>query len=150
MAVAKLQGDHKSKRYDNASTPRCNVFSLSSASMSISREDEARTSSSESSSLAILFLDRGSIPPIPSRFLHPSNLRIAERVPNSASALAMSSCAGLLPAPDDHLGSSPSIVHHCRMSWASASQSGHVPSARTCNTAKFLQLELAAHPSSFS
>ncbi|MED6188713.1 hypothetical protein PIB30_088562, partial [Stylosanthes scabra] len=45
----------------------------------------------------------------------------------------MSSCVGLLPAPDDYLGSSPSMVHHCRMSWSSATQSGHVPSARTCN-----------------
>ncbi|MED6184696.1 hypothetical protein PIB30_050023 [Stylosanthes scabra] len=46
---------------------------------------------------------------------------------------AMSSCISLLPAPDDYLGSSPSMVHHCRMSWASATQSSHVPSARTCS-----------------
>ncbi|MED6183495.1 hypothetical protein PIB30_038335 [Stylosanthes scabra] len=57
---------------------------------------------------------------------------------------AMSSCVGLLPATDDYLGSNPSMVHHCRMSWASATQSGHVPSARTCSTTKFLQLELVA------
>ncbi|MED6110684.1 hypothetical protein PIB30_045119 [Stylosanthes scabra] len=63
---------------------------------------------------------------------------------------AISSCVGLLPAPDDYLGSSPSMVHHCRMSWASATRSDHVPSARTCNTAKFLQLELAAHPSTLA
>ncbi|MED6122536.1 hypothetical protein PIB30_040692 [Stylosanthes scabra] len=65
----------------------------------------------------------------------------------------MSSCVGLLPAPDDYLGSSPSMVHHCRMSWASATQSGHVPSARTCSqvpsartggTPKSLQLGLVA------
>ncbi|MED6172161.1 hypothetical protein PIB30_047507 [Stylosanthes scabra] len=68
--------------------------------------------------------------------------------------LAMSSCVGLLPAPDDYLGSSPSMVHHCRMSWASATQSGHVPSARTCSqvpsartggTPKSLQLGLVAN-----
>ncbi|MED6173231.1 hypothetical protein PIB30_057350 [Stylosanthes scabra] len=66
---------------------------------------------------------------------------------------AMSSCNGLLPAPDDYLGSSPSMVHHCRMSWASATQSGHVPSAITCSqvlsartggTPKSLQLGLVA------
>ncbi|MED6194390.1 hypothetical protein PIB30_028005 [Stylosanthes scabra] len=66
----------------------------------------------------------------------------------------MSSCVGLLPAPDDYLGSSPSMVHHCRMSWASATQSGHVPSARTCSqvpsartggTPKSLQLGLVAN-----
>ncbi|MED6127672.1 hypothetical protein PIB30_090298, partial [Stylosanthes scabra] len=66
---------------------------------------------------------------------------------------AMSSYVGLLPALDDYLGSSPSMVHHCRMSWASATQSGHVPSARTCSqvpsartggTPKSLQLELVA------
>ncbi|MED6155724.1 hypothetical protein PIB30_007589 [Stylosanthes scabra] len=28
----------------------------------------------------------------------------------------------------------PKYGHHCRMSWASATQSGHVPSARTCST----------------
>ncbi|MED6145308.1 hypothetical protein PIB30_023890 [Stylosanthes scabra] len=65
----------------------------------------------------------------------------------------MSSCIGLLPAPDNYLGSSPSMVHHCRMSWASATQSGHIPSARTCNqvpsartggTPKSLQLGLVA------
>ncbi|MED6170298.1 hypothetical protein PIB30_029550 [Stylosanthes scabra] len=65
----------------------------------------------------------------------------------------MSSCVGLLPAPDDYLGSSPSMVHHCRMSWALATQSGHVPSARTCSqvpsartdsTPKSLQLGLVA------
>ncbi|MED6150038.1 hypothetical protein PIB30_068286 [Stylosanthes scabra] len=65
----------------------------------------------------------------------------------------MSSCVGLLPAPDDYLGSSPSMVHHCRMLWASATQSGHVPSARTCSqvpsartggTPKSLQLGLVA------
>ncbi|MED6175031.1 hypothetical protein PIB30_074700, partial [Stylosanthes scabra] len=66
---------------------------------------------------------------------------------------AMSSCVGLLPAPDDYLGSNPSMVHHCRMLWASATQSGHVPSARTCSqvpsartggTPKSLQLGLVA------
>ncbi|MED6157694.1 hypothetical protein PIB30_025638 [Stylosanthes scabra] len=66
----------------------------------------------------------------------------------------MSSCVGLLPAPDDFLGSSPSMVHHCRMSWASTTQSGHVPSTRTCSqvpsartggTPKSLQLGLVAN-----
>ncbi|MED6144564.1 hypothetical protein PIB30_016836 [Stylosanthes scabra] len=66
----------------------------------------------------------------------------------------MSSCIGLLPAPDDYLGSSPSMVHHCRTSWASTTQSGHVPSARTCSqvpsartggTPKSLQLGLVAN-----
>ncbi|MED6157678.1 hypothetical protein PIB30_025622, partial [Stylosanthes scabra] len=65
----------------------------------------------------------------------------------------MSSCVDLLPAPDDYLGSSLSMVHHCRMSWASATQSGHVSSARTCSqvpsartggTPKSLQLGLVA------
>ncbi|MED6219103.1 hypothetical protein PIB30_032827 [Stylosanthes scabra] len=53
----------------------------------------------------------------------------------------MSSCVGLLPAPDDYLGSSPTT------------QSDHVPSARTCSqvhlartggTPKSLQLRLVA------
>ncbi|MED6135919.1 hypothetical protein PIB30_051223 [Stylosanthes scabra] len=65
----------------------------------------------------------------------------------------MSSCVGLLPTPNDYLGSSPSMVHHCQMSWASATQSGHVPSTRTCSqvpsartggTPKSLQLRLVA------
>ncbi|MED6159749.1 hypothetical protein PIB30_045143 [Stylosanthes scabra] len=69
---------------------------------------------------------------------------VSVRNGNSRKTGFYSSCVGLLPAPDDYLGSSPSMVHHCRMSWASATQSGHVPSARTCSTPKSLQLELVA------
>ncbi|MED6164222.1 hypothetical protein PIB30_087619 [Stylosanthes scabra] len=92
MAVAKLQGYHNSKRYDRQTVdqlPPC-VGSLSSASMSINRENEARNSSSESSSLAPFFSTG-----VPSlqfplyRVVHPSNLRITEQVPNSASALVL-------------------------------------------------------------
>ncbi|MED6110392.1 hypothetical protein PIB30_042418 [Stylosanthes scabra] len=113
MAVAKLQGYHNSKRYDRLTIDQLppRVDSLSSASISISREDEARNSSSESSSLASFFsigVPSLQFPLI--RIPHSSNIKIAERVPNSASALAMSSWVGLLPAPDDYLGSNPSMV----------------------------------------
>ncbi|MED6194924.1 hypothetical protein PIB30_033145 [Stylosanthes scabra] len=88
VAKTKLVCYGEVEAQDDASTPRCNVCSLSSASMSISREEEARTSSSESSSLTsfssigVPFLQ---FPPY--RGLRPSSLRMTERVPNSASAL---------------------------------------------------------------
>ncbi|MED6147128.1 hypothetical protein PIB30_041152 [Stylosanthes scabra] len=48
---------------------------------------------------------------------------------------AMSSCVGLLPAPDDYLGLNPSMVHplsNVMDPWLI--QSGHVPLARTCSS----------------
>ncbi|MED6171096.1 hypothetical protein PIB30_037477 [Stylosanthes scabra] len=58
---------------------------------------------------------------------------VLDRANEEVLVQAMSSCVGLLPAPDDYLGINPSMVHSCQMSWTSSDPKRPCSKTRTCS-----------------